>query len=442
MVSIRVYFCFFRSFIFYLFGINSPEKIAFKSFLGKSFRIPEKDKNSIRFIAVVFFQVIGKIWSAKIIARPRTNFLTAIYDVSPTSVELRKGYLACYHPEEKIDDFLFKETLLSSYFSRLDKLSDFFSFFFVSLLLFPFCLFRRTKGYFAMIPQELIETNQLVRHVERKKINRLFFFCIYEKDANFASLVLLHFRKEHYKITSEVPLAVWNRNIVADKICCCFHYQLEEIEFFKKSICYSEILLWGPERAHLVLPLYAQTKMVQEILSKSTNKIGFYSTGGWLREKLGHLDQGLNFVDNEKTVLDALIGYCKSEKKCLSVFLHPREKSELYREETFKRYEHLLKGVDYEYANLNAATSELFHHVNLAVAFASTVVFERLYFGFKTIIMPVGFTDFPLQGTAIESICAGSGNELAVKIRESMPLTTADFFRTNQLGSYSTYSWK
>ncbi|MDQ3048635.1 MAG: hypothetical protein M3R27_13885 [Bacteroidota bacterium] len=281
----------------------------------------------------------------------------------------------------------------------------------------------------------------MVRKIKRSEISVAYFFCIYEKDSNFISLALSKNKIHSYKISSEVPLAVWNRRIVADKLCLCLFYQFEELDHFRDSVFYNQLLLWGPERSHIVKPIYDRSPEILKELKLNESNIGFYSTGGWIRKKLGHLEQGLNFIDNETIVLEVLMKYCLENKKKLLVFLHPREKKSEFLAETKQHYKQLLNRVDYDFANLDEPTSALFHKVNVAVAYTSTIVFERVYFGFKTLILPLGFKDFPLQGTGFSRISASSHDDLLAKATLAMTQSTAEFFEANELKKYTNYNW-
>lgn len=439
MISLNIIFVFLKCLFNGILGIKSPFLAAFKSLKGKSFRIPQNDTNRIFFLFIVFKNTLCTIWTSKIIEAVDKTEKSAVYDIHATSFELRKTFIRSFHKDDHITKGIFKIQLLNSYYHFYNKLSDSFLFFFLFLFFFPLAALSKNKGTIILIPVELIENIQLIRNIKNNNVKTIYFFCIYEKDANFAALLLKKYNVNCFKITSEVPLAVWNKTIIADHICICFGYQAEELVHFRNSMFYSDYMLWGPEKSHLVKSLYDNEQQIVLEMEKSANTVGFYSTGGWLRKKLGHIDQDREIEENELLVLNTIIRYCKKEQKKLLVFLHPREKAVENFQSTQLYYKEQLKQVDYEFANLTENTSALFAKVNLAVAFTSTVVFERLYFGFKTLIMPVGFENFPLPNSPIANICKKSELDLYSGIAEAMNQTTEAFFVTNQLEKYSLY---
>lgn len=440
MISLSVFFYFISAFFHHLFRISSPESLAFRSFLGRSFRIPQKDERSTRFVLFVFKDTLKQIWSAKA-DEGNTVPGAAIYDLHRASFELRKSYIKSFEPHSEITNGFFKNELLNVSYGGGRKIWDTLLFIWVYFLLFPFALLSTNKGVVILIAKELIETIQLLRGIRKGKVRELFFFCIYEKDANFIGLALNKRGIRSSKITSEVPMAVWNSKVIADRLCICFAYQYEELAKFAAGQYHKKVELWGPERSHLVKQIYSNREKVSAELKNSKKKIGFYSTGGWIRKKLGHLEQGTNIVENESLVLNVLCDQCAATGGKLLVFLHPREKAILHMDDTKAHYDAMLKNIEYEFANLEAGTSELFHKVDLAVSFTSTVVFERIYFGFKTLIMPIGFTNFPLPGSAINGICADSQVDLKLKLKNAMEQSTEEFFKNNGLSTYTNYNW-
>ncbi len=68
--------------------------------------------------------------------------------------------------------------------------------------------------------------------------------------------------------------------------------------------------------------------------------------------------------------------------------------------------------------------------------FYSSLLFERLYFGFKTIFYTLYSDDFPLKESSINNICAFSEEELESLINACLPLTDNEFFEKMNIKNY------
>jgi hypothetical protein len=64
-------------------------------------------------------------------------------------------------------------------------------------------------------------------------------------------------------------------------------------------------------------------------------------------------------------------------------------------------------------------------------------MFERIYLGFKTILAPFDYDDFPIKQSSLNQICVRNMKQLYAKLDVNLDLTTVDFFQTNQLQNYS-----
>ena len=98
------------------------------------------------------------------------------------------------------------------------------------------------------------------------------------------------------KIPSEVPLVFANKVIVANQLSFCFGYQQEEFFYYKDTMFIDSTQQWLPE-------LFFKTP-INILKSSSKNigvvyEIGFFSSGNWLRDKLGDVDLGNDDLKNE-----------------------------------------------------------------------------------------------------------------------------------------------
>ena len=76
---------------------------------------------------------------------------------------------------------------------------------------------------------------------------------------------------------------------------------------------------------------------------------------------------------------------------------------------------------------------------DLGVAVYSTIVFERLFFGYKTLLFPYGMEGFPIEGSSFGNICPNTPDKLYDALGKNLPLTRESFFEINNL---KDYTWK
>ena len=238
------------------------------------------------------------------------------------------------------------------------------------------------------------------------------------------------------KIPSEVPLVFFNQTIVTSTLSFCFAYQKEEYDNFKKTMFVRSTQNWAPE-LYLLSPERFRDKRNE--LINQTKTIGFYSSANWLREKLGDVDLGHNDRENEELLLDALIKICNKRNLALEIYLHPLEKKEKHTANVKSYYEAIINQGNVSIGSLFKASIESFDQVNLAVSLYSTLMFERIFFGFKTILAPWGYPEFPIKGCPFNNICAKDIPDLEKKILHNLPLSRQDFFDKNNIKHYTNY---
>lgn len=353
-----------------------------------------------------------------------------IYDISSNSKKIRQDYIR--H---------FTGGFLENYVPKLELLGELdtvgrFVIVLVFFLFFPFfflfTLFSRHKPSLALLFTEIVENTVLLYKVDKHQLRTCYFFSIYEKDSNIAACLLMKKGVKVVKIPSEVPFYFFNTTIICNKLIICTAYQLDELEHYKETLIYDSHEFWGPER---VCDFYEVYKNRNYTVRR--NAIAFYSTASWVREKEGHIDQGTNMKKNEQLLLGYLREYLQRQKdKTLIIYPHPKEKSEKYISETKAYYKSLLPDVNFEFADFNMLSAGSFYNAELAVAFNSTLVHERLYFGFKILILPLDHPGFPIENSSFNSICSSSKEELFKKMDASFTQTEEEFFQRNGLQHY------
>lgn len=303
------------------------------------------------------------------------------------------------------------------------------------LPVFVLSLCSRNKLRFAMIVNGHIECLYLLDTLVKNKIGTLVYFCIYELDANMCSYVLMKNGISVNKVPSEVPLVFFNQVIVANHLSLCLPYQYAEMETFKETMFVSSTSMWAPEQI-----LEAPQRFLNSEDNSLTARfdIGFFSSGNWIREEMGNVSLGRDERINEEKLLNFLVIYTKKNNLSLRVFLHPNEKSPqnlLLSDNYYSKITSQNENVSI--AEVQNPSIEGFDDINIGIALYSTLMFERIFLGLKTILVPWGYPEFPLPGSTFRNICARNESELATLIEKSLPLETSTFFKENKLKTNS-----
>lgn len=280
----------------------------------------------------------------------------------------------------------------------------------------------------ALLIKELPEVSNLLTILKRNKVKVLFDFANYEIDSNFLYLVLKENGIKVYKIPSPGPLYMHNKNLLSDVLVISSAYQLEETKIFQTTILFNELICFYPELS----PLKIDDK--KEVIDSAKYIVGFYSHASWLRKKESHSDNGLNLLQAEESLLRMINNSLVNSKFSLLIFLHPREKSNFY--ETKVYYSQFLNSVKFEFAPMELASSQSFHLCNLAIVTLSTILFERIFEGYKIFISKGEVVGFPHHESKLNNICFSNKQELLCLLNESVQLSDSEFFEKFCLTEY------
>jgi hypothetical protein len=432
MLYLRVWLLFNRVMLQYLLGINkgSDYYLAGKSLFGLSFRYKNKDKNSFRFF-------IGSYVKTLLLKKPvNENYYkifgnggTFLYEVvgTPANEKLWMDHVVYF--DKKHPDGAIWKGQLQVCFSITDKLwlLLFETLFFLQLL--PVSLFSSLKGSLGLIFIQYAELVNLFKMIKKFNIKELYYCSIYETDANIAGIALRKSGVKINKIASLTPLKYWNMIILgADRLIVSDVNQLEEIEKFKDTIRVGKVEVWGPYNITMVADHYRKNR------TSTTEKIiGFYSTASYVRAMAGHIEQK-NMLKNEDTVKGYLADYLRQHKEVkLLVLLHPKEKATELTEAVRKHYEGFFGGLNYLISDWPNPSIFYFEKINLGIAMYSSVIYERLYFGFKSVMMPLDDTELAGSGTGIARICAVDKADMFSKIDAFLDVSQEEYFRITGL---------
>ena len=334
-------------------------------------------------------------------------------------------------------DYFISRDLLGGKFSNNNH--GFFQWLFFAFVLSFRCIFSSKRANIALVIREVAELAWLLDFLKKNNIDHLYNFFPYEKDAN---LISLGCKKQNIKTTlipSSGPLKLHNHTMIADEVVFVTPYHFEEYNsLLKDTIICDEILKWIPEKAYTYIERYAGNSFEDK-----KHVLGFYSHGSWLRSAQGHSSDGLNLLESEERVLKDINRFLiENQEFSVIVFTHPRERMASILTETEKYYSDRLPKSQFSLASTKTKTAEAFEMVDIAVAAYSSIVYERLFCGFKMIIGTEGINGFPMHGSSLQSISYIGYDSFKSMLLEYSEMSREEFFDKLNLSDYKYTSYK
>jgi len=439
MIYFRVYANIIKCCLCYIFSIESDKKyyLAGKSLLGASFRYPDKDKKSFVFFLKIFVKsLFVKQISDKEACIKYSNGGTFFMDVEPDqkfgeyvqdNQQIRLAHLNYYY-KGPINGVIWKSFLLG-YLTYADKLLQIVFLSLLFLFLLPFAVFRKLRASVGLIFFEYIELTNLIPLIRRNLINKLFYYSIYEKDANMCAILLQNMGVEVNKITSLTPLKIWNKIIIADVLILSSFIQSEEVEKFKDTMLIGRTEVWGPESLVNIFGRYKK-----EMYNMNKKVIGFYSTCIYIR--LAEGDSAEHYrIEDEENAMQILAEYLKLRKDHkLIIFPHPRERLPKYSKLMADHYAAYFKETDYKINDSDLPSANSFESADLGVAFYSSTIIERLYCGFKCLTVTSEQSNFELPDSMMK-LSATNKEDFISKMDLFLSVSNSEYFKLVELRS-------
>jgi hypothetical protein len=279
---------------------------------------------------------------------------------------------------------------------------------------------------------EVLEITALLKIIQRHRIDKVFDFVPFEVDSNFLYLCTRELGTMTTKIPSPGPLSTHNKILLCDMLVLSSGYHFDELPLLSKNYRFSQQLVWAPERAHTYYNLYARAEHPEH-----HHHIGFYSHGEWVRKMKGLVKEtSLLFRAEEDTLhmLGRFVG--EHPEYNLTIYPHPKERKSFSLDQLTEYYRKTIGHANFKIASADKGTTFRFHEVDVAITCYSTIIFERLYCGFKTIIKRIEEHDFPIDGSPLNHICFDDYNQLSTLILAATEVDRTRFFESHQLNSY------
>ncbi len=298
-------------------------------------------------------------------------------------------------------------------------------------------IFSSNAKNIALLYDEWTEAIALVRLVRKHKIKYVYFYCPYEADANALYLLLKKENVTVNKIPSPNLLAAHNQELLSDVVTLTSPCQLDELTTYKATISVGEIIKWLPEQFAAYASVY---KSMREKPASFT--IGYYSHASWVRRMDGK-SSDLGDVEAEFELVPIVGNFLRANRqfRCI-VFLHPKEKKKDVLPMAQKYYDEHLGTENYMFADTGESASRSFDAVNIGLGALSTILFERLFLGCKTIFYPSGIKIFPAEGSSLSAICPVSATQLESIILQCAEESTQTFLEKRDLRKYTIFNWK
>lgn len=293
-------------------------------------------------------------------------------------------------------------------------------------------LTNSNRSNIALSIVEVLEISVILKWLKRRDFKEIYDFVPFEVDSNAMFLCTRELGVHTTKIPSPGPLATHNKIILCDTLVLSGRYQFEELEQLRFSHRVGNYTSWPPERAHTYYNLYTK-----EASPTSARTLGFYSHGEWIRKKMGLIKGNYSLLQAEEDTL-RFLGTFLSENPdfYLTIYPHPKERKEYSIEQLTAYYTEMTGVSTIQIADFTQGTAFRFRESDIAITCYSTIIFERLYCGFKTLIKHIKAHDFPMAGSPLSRICFEDYNQLSALIKDSSNIDNTSFFEKNGLNSY------
>ncbi|NQV53699.1 MAG: hypothetical protein HQ500_10975 [Flavobacteriales bacterium] len=339
----------------------------------------------------------------------------------------RENFLNFYGDIEK-RKYVFRDDLLG-----FISFSDRVLYLLCSFILIPLTVISRNGSFLGRVfsLRLLLEVRALQIIAIKSSCKKVYMFNIFEPDANWIAKILMNQGIQVVKIPSEVPLKFHNEYLICSELVICNEYQREELERFTETQeigVVSEI--WGPESSAKVFDRY------REIEFHPQTRVGFYSSGGWLRAKLSHWEGEQKKMLEEHSIWEVVKVLRELGIDDFLVFLHPREKLHDHIESTKAYYTDLGVRMNIDIKLEETPSSDCFERIHLGLTTLSTIAYERIFFGFPTLILDKSTMDFPIPSSPFSNLYVKEPSLLQSEIKNALQQTRVEFYESRQLRHY------
>ncbi len=436
--TLQVLYYFIKSLFLYFFNWKALDKrlyLATQCLIENVSYSLKFDCSEDVFLAVrVLKRTIFDIFKTKHVVQKFHNNNITLYDNCFEEINVTIPYIEKMSGK-RVGVFIDKSKILSVK-GIVNKISLSITAIFVFCIVFlPTLLFKKRRINLSLLIAEISGCTALLFQIRKHKIKTLHYLSIPEIDSNFTAYVLIKSSVYVNKITSSNPITFSNKIMITNSLALSCKYQEEEVVFYNETMFYEKIENWIPFSAFSYIDKYLYKDF---FIPK--NSLGLYSSAGFIRHYLGD-NNTEELLRNEDILLMALAEFLVNRKDIhLTIFLHPLEKKNIDIEIVSKDYyRKMFSGIDIAFSPKEIGTTDLFASVSLAISIYSTVSFERLFCGFKSIFFNADMDNFPTPDSALNNVCAKNRDTLFSLIENNIDLAESNFFKNNNIQDYCYY---
>jgi len=407
-------------------GQSEIELAACHLLLNMTFRLPENAK----YDRLIGFRVIWRM-----LRRPEQQWIQSLQKDSNIAVigatHRNRDLIVEYierSAQKKTGVYLAKDFVG---FPKSSSVGDRIKWLLFSLKVAFDCFFSHQRANRALMIFSVVEIASILEYAVENKVKYVYDFIPYEVDGNALSLLLREKGIGITKIPSSGPLTTHNRWMVGDEIIISSAYQLEELKWIDDTIRCEKRTVWPPEKAFTYLHIYENRPV------PPAKTIGYFSHAEWIRREEGHGHNGIDVEGTESEMWRDLIRFISErEGYKLIVFPHPHERKPELKERMEKYYQDLFGSIPFEIIGAEYKTPHAFHMVDVAVVSYSTIIYERLFSGYKLLIATNKIDEFPLKGSPLHNICFKNYDDMAAKLEKAGAQSDNEFYESNGLIGY------
>ncbi|WP_459073178.1 hypothetical protein [Halocola ammonii] len=357
----------------------------------------------------------------------------ACFDGSIKQVESRKEYLSgLTNPNPGL--WIGRDSLGHGRLSRF-SIKTFFLTSLLFIIYLPHLFFGKNRASYALLILEYCEWCVLLKSLKEHDIQKVYFFCSFELDGNFISLLLMEEGISFIRIPSSNPLSYFYEDVVTDKFALTAPFHSEELKLLG-NWKYNELV-------NLPCFNYKQLLKLREIepnpaRSDRTRTLAVMTRGIWRRIERGDSANDRGEYRSELELLDHLREYIQLNPEIeVTILMHPCEKVD---DALFERakdyYRETLKKKDLIFPARNKNSLECFYDSNVAISTNSSTNIERLFLGLKTLYFPA-YLDFEIfTKTRLANISCKTKEQLFSDLDWSFNSSNQEFFTKKEIEDY------
>lgn len=432
MIAFKVYGLFIKIIFLNFFSKKKEASIVVNSILyAHSYRIPHKI-NKYKAPIIYWVKSCKLLFSKKIVIYDIVNSKNALYCLNQKHAQTSVNYLN----QVKNNNEIFNVCIRDIPNKQLHLIDILFSLLFNSLLctISFFLSFFSNNRCSSILCLELTETCFLLNQLKKSNTSYVYYFSAFEKDANFIALLLKNNNIYCHKIPSSNPIKNFYKNVIANKFSFTAPFQINEYDKLKKNWIVNDFDVW-PNVACQNL----KDKTIENNGQPPTNSIGIFTRGIWLRKKRGDNFLGVGEDLAEILMLDYLKEYLCQNSNINKIFIlvHPTEKNtETQFIETKQYYTHFFNGLDLIFIDKKINSYDAFHLFDLGIASISSVILERLYCGYKSMLAPIDIKINLYEDENLNHIIALNKTDFFEKLNLFLSTPTINYFKNFNLEDY------